>query len=200
MKAEEREAKRLEAERKNAPIHALLILNNMCVQIVTGLKGGAVVSGVTVPALHMNEKHAEWCLSQLGKVIRWTAACLEERGFGVQSRIPAGVWNTALRKVNLICQAVDAYAKESSYQDVVIIQLVVAEMLWQNIMLDFGIKGRSARYLSQTLATFTDRFTDGEDQLSVLATDVYMATNAMLDGSVPLALIDFTKEKAWSAA
>lgn len=193
-----KEARRLEAERKAAPIHMLLIINNMATQILYGLEGGKVLSGVAVPELILPKGQKTWCEQQLAKVIRWTAANLDRYGFQWGGRVANGLWDSGLEKIKLIGRAIDHYAPETSYHDSVIIQLIVAELVWSNICVDRDDQSREAKWLSQTLDTFTSKFTDGEDSLAVTATDIYMAICHKLDGSEAM-----TKEPfgpAWSAA
>ena len=46
MKAADKELRRMAAEKRNAPIHLLIIINNMVTQIIYGLEGGKLVEGV----------------------------------------------------------------------------------------------------------------------------------------------------------
>ena len=203
MKASERELRKLEAEKRNSPIHLLVIINNMVTQIIYGLEGGKKVEGVQVPALNLTKPgQKKWCLQQCAKIIRWTAANLERYGFQFGKNMPSGLWNTGLEKILLVGKAISCYAPLSSYQDQCIIQLIVAETAWHNVCVQRGDKSREAKWLKQTLATFTDRFTDedGEDDISIAATDVYMAINDILDGRTPVHNRDFSQIPAWSAA
>ena len=203
MKAEERERRRLEAEKRNSPIHLLVIINNMTTQIIYGLEGGRKVEGVQVPALHLkNESQVKWCKEQCAKIIRWTAANLERYGFQFGKNMPSGLWHTGLEKIMLVGKAITHYAPTASYQDQCLIQLIVAELAWHNVCAARGDKSREAKYLKQTLGTFTGRFIDddGEDPISVAANDVYMAMDDILDGSTPVHNRDFSQIEAWSAA
>lgn len=203
MKAAERERRRIEAEKRNAPIHILIIINNMVTQIIYGLEGGKKVEGVQVPALNLTDKkQTKWCLQQCSKIIRWTAANLERYGFKFGVNMPSGMWNTGLEKVLLVGKALTHYAPALSYQDQCIAQLIVAELAWHNVCVHENDKSREAKWLKQTLDTFTGRFIDeeGEDNISVAANDVYMAIDDILDGSTPVHNRDFSQIEAWSAA
>lgn len=192
MKVSKKELRRQEAEKKNAPIHLLLIINNMCTQILYGLDGGKVVEGVKVPELKLPKGQKTWCEKQLAKVVRWTAVNLERHGFDFGKKSSAGLWESGMEKVRLIGKAISHYAPQAEYQDACIIQLIVAELAWHNVCLHYGDEAKEANWLKQTLATFTDKFTDGDDFIAEAATDVYMAVDDILDGTTAVYNRDFT--------
>ena len=113
-KAEMREQARIQAELKNAPIHLLIIINNMATQILAGLDGGKVIEGVQVPALRLPPKHEKWCREQLAKIIRWTAANLARYGFDFSGKYSSAFWESGNEKVRLRAQAIQHYARDSS--------------------------------------------------------------------------------------
>lgn len=192
MKAADKELRRKAAEKRNAPIHLLIIINNMVTQIIYGLEGGKLVEGVQVPALDLPQGQKTWCLKQCAKIIRWTAANLQRYGFKFGVNMPSGLWHTGLRKVLLVGRAISHYAPQAQYQDQCIIQLIVAETAWHNICFDQADKSREAKWLSQTIATLTDKFTDGEDFVATAATDVYLHLPDMLDGTATVDSVSFS--------
>lgn len=96
MKAAEKERRRLEAERKNAPISVLIMINNMALQMIYGLEGGKEIQGVKIPAIEdIPVKHRKKCSEHLARIVRWNAECLErevspsERTYRMACGIPA---------------------------------------------------------------------------------------------------------------
>lgn len=197
-KAELREQARIQAELKNAPIHLLISINNMATQILAGLDGGKVIEGVQVPALHLPPKHEKWCREQLAKIIRWTAANMERYGFDFRGKYPSNFWESGNKKIGLIGQAVRHYARDCEYDEQCIVQMIVAEVAWVGVRVRNKDKSREARWLSQTLDTFTSKFIDEGDKVDWAATDVYMAIAPILEGREPYRKLDFNSIQAWS--
>ena len=157
-KKSEKDARRIaQAELKNAPVHLLIAINNMCTQIQYGLDGGKVVSGVKVPPLHLPHTQAKWCRQQLAKIVRWTAVNMERYGFSFSGNASAGIWRTGGEKIHLIGSAIQHYAPQCGYENHVIIQLIVAEVVWIDVRVKHHDNSRQAIWLSQTLDTFTSR-------------------------------------------
>lgn len=198
-KAVMKELARQHRDREMAPVHLLILINNMATQILTGLDGGKVISGVHVPRLILPKTQEKWAREQLARIIRWDAVCLEKLGF-FTNKISAGVWSTALEKCRLIGEALKAFAGELSYDEAVIAQLIVAETAWRGIRIGKKDNSQEARYLSSTLDTFTRRFIDIEDRTDVAAFDAYMALARILQGDEEVRNIDFLREKQWSAS
>lgn len=196
-KAVMKELARQHREREMAPVHLLLLINNMCTQILTGLDGGKVINDVHVPRLFLPKKHERWAREQLARIIRWNAACLEKLGF-FTNKISAGVWNTAQAKCRLIGEALKAFAGELSYDEAVIAQMIVAETAWRGVRIGKKDNSQEARYLSSTLDTFTRKFIDVEDRTDVAAFDAYMALAPILQGDEEVRNLDFSQEKQWS--
>lgn len=199
-KAEKDARRAAQAELKNAPVHLLIAINNMCTQIQYGLDGGKVVSGVKVPALSLPPAQAKWCQQQLAKIVRWTAVNMERYGFSFTGNTSAGLWRTGGEKIHLIGKAIQHYAPACGYENHVIIQLIVAETAWIGVRVQNHDNSREAAWLSQTMDTFTSRFTDGEDDISRWATDVYMAIGPMLNGTETVRAVDFNNIPAWCTA
>ena len=196
-KADKDARRAAQAERKNAPVHLLVAINTMCPHLQYGLHSGKVVSGVKVPALHLPPAQAKWCRQQLAKIVRWTAVNMERYGFSFSGRISVGLWRTGGEKIHLIGSAIQHYAPTCGYENHVIIQLIVAETAWIGVRVQNHDTSREAAWLSQTLDTFTSRFTDGEDEISRWATDVYMAIGPMLNGTETVRAVDFNNIPAW---
>lgn len=199
-KKDRKKTAKRDAELKNAPVHLLIAINNMCTQIQYGLDGGKIVSGVKVPPLHLPPAQAKWCQQQLAKIVRWTAVNMERYGFSFTGNTSAGLWRTGGEKIHLIGKAIQHYAPTCGYENHVIIQLIVAETAWIGVRVQNHDNSRAASYLSQTMDTFTLRFTDGEDEISRWATDVYMAIGPMLNGTETVRTVAFDNVPAWCRA
>ena len=198
-KAEMRELARQQAELAAAPIHLLIAINNMCTQVQYGLDGGRIVEGVKVPALELPPAQEKWCREQLAKIVRWTAANMERYGFDFRSRASAGLWKSGGEKVKLIGQAILHYAQGCEYEEHCIIQMIVAEAAWVGVRVRNKDKSREAKWLSQTLGTFTSKFIEEGDRVDWWATDVYMAIAPILEGAEPFRKLDFNNIQSWSA-
>lgn len=197
-KADKQAARQAEAERRNAPVHLLIAINNMAMQVMYGLEGNTVLQGVKIPSLSMGTPARDKkAMEQMARVIRWTAACMEKHGFSFSGKPPAGLWRMGEEKIHLISNAISHYVPGIAYEHRVIVQMIVAETAWCGCRVNLGDNSREAKYLQSTLDTFTSKFTDGEDELSRWATDVYMAIGGILNGSEPLRKVDFNAIPAW---